>query len=245
MSKENNKHIPKASIVSSFDFALRGLVYAIKNERNMKIHMIIAIMVILISMFLNLTRLELIAIIFAIALVLITELLNTATEHMVNLITEQHHPLAKIIKDMTAGTVLFSSICSAIVGFIIFLKKDILDIFESSMVIKKISGFPPYFAGIIVFLVLFVSLFLKGVHQKRVPSFEGGMPSIHTAVAFSLAVLTYFLSSDIYVFLAAAFLAVMVAQSRVESRIHNIWEVAAGALLGSSITVFVIQIILR
>ncbi|MFH1416610.1 MAG: diacylglycerol kinase [Elusimicrobiota bacterium] len=243
MPGEDKKPGSSSHIVASFDYALKGLVYAIKTERNMRIHVIIGILVLMAAMFLNLTRMELIAVIFAIALVFITELLNTAAELMVNLITEQHHPQAKIIKDMTAGTVLFSSICAAVVGYIIFMKADILDVFEKSFVLRKISVFPPYFSAAVVFLVLFSTLLIKGLKQK-VPSFEGGMPSIHTAIAFSLAILIYFLSSSFYALLLSVFLALMVAQSRLESRIHSLWEVVVGALLGVAVTVLVFQVIM-
>lgn len=173
----NNK-TSNSNIIESFDYALRGLVYAIKTQRNMRIHMFIAILVIIVSLFLNLTRIELMAIIFAIALVLITELRNTASELMVNLITEQQHPLAKIIKDMSAGEVLFSSICAAVVGYLVFVRKEVLDIFGKSIVIKKITSFPPYITGVVIFLVLVIALFIKGLQGKH-PSLEGGMPSIH------------------------------------------------------------------
>jgi diacylglycerol kinase (ATP) len=243
MSEENKKDSSNSGLIASFDYALKGLVYAVKTQRNMRIHMIIAMMVIIISLFLNLSRVELIILVITISLVLITELMNTASELMVNLITEEHHPLAKIIKDMTAGAVLFSSISAVIVGYLIFIKKEILDIFIGSTVIHKIVVFPPYATALIILLVLVVTLFIKGVRQKSL-SLEGGMPSIHTAVAFSLAVITYFLSSSFYVLLASLLLAAMVAQARLSSNIHNLWEVVVGAFLGAAITVFIFQIVI-
>jgi len=242
VSEKNTRKHSSSNIIESFDYALRGLVYAIKTERNMRIHVIMAIMVLLASLFLNLSRMEIIAIIITIALVLITELFNTASERMVNLITEEHHPLAKIIKDMSAGTVLFSSMCATVVGILIFMKKEVLEVFEESVVIEKISTFPPYITAVVVFVVIFISLFIKGVREKQ-PALEGGMPSIHTAVAFSLSVMTYFISSNIYVLIISLFLALMVAHSRITSRIHNLWEVVAGALLGTLITVFIFQVV--
>ncbi|MFC2062026.1 diacylglycerol kinase [Elusimicrobiota bacterium] len=242
MSEEDKRAIVKSSVVQSFDYALRGLVYAIRNERNMKIHFIIAILVLIISLFLNLTRMELIAIIFSIALVLITEILNSASERIVNLITEKHHPVAKIIKDMCAGAVLFASICAAVVGVLIFIRPEVLEVFEKSIVIEKISNFPPYITSVVVFLVLVISLFIKAVKKKQM-SLVGGMPSIHTAVAFSLATAAYLLSSNVNVLLVSVFLAAMVAQARVSSKIHNIPEVIVGAILGVSLTLLIFQIV--
>lgn len=243
MSENDKEKFSSSNIVESFDYALKGLIYAIRTQRNMRIHMIIAILVIISSLFLNLTRIEMIMLIFAIALVLITELLNTASELIIDLITEKHHPLAKIIKDMTAGAVLFASICAAIAGYLIFMRKEVLDVLGQSIVIEKISVFPPYITAITIFLVLVVTLFIKGLKGRYI-SLEGGMPSIHTAVAFSLAVLTYVLSMNIYVFLASLLLACMVAHARIASSIHSLWEVIVGALLGSMITIFVFQVIM-
>ncbi len=228
--------------MKSFEYALKGLVYAVKHERNMRIHMVIAILVIIASLFLNLTRMELIALVFAIALVLITEILNTSSELMVNLITEKHHLSAKLIKDMSAGAVLFSSVSAIVVGYLIFVRKEILEVFEKSVVIKRISDFPPYITAMVIFLVLVVSFFIKGLGKKL--SLEGGMPSIHTSLAFSMATITYFLSSNLYVLLVSLFLAAMVAQARFSSHIHNLWEIVVGAVLGTLVTVFIFQIVI-
>lgn len=243
MSEENKRKTANTSIIKSFDYAINGLVYAIRTQRNMKIHMLMAVLVIIASLFLNLTRIEIIVLIFAIGLVLITEIINTSNEHMVNLITEKHHPLAMRIKDMSAGAVLFASICAAVVGILIFIRKETLSIFENSIVLNKISEFPPYFTAVIIFLVIVMSLLMKGLNQKAL-SIEGGMPSIHTAVATSLAVISYFLSSNIYVFIISMILALMIAQTRVSSNIHNLWEVFIGALLGSTVTIIVFQLII-
>lgn len=238
----NKKIKENGNLIESFAYAIRGLVYVIKSERNMRIHMVTAILVIIISLFLNLTRFELIAVIFAITLVLITEMLNTASERMINLITEKRHPLAKIIKDMTAGAVLFSSMCAVVVGYLVFIKQEVLAVFDKSIVIKKISTFPPYIAAIAVFLVLVLSFFVKGLKRKN-PSIVGGMPSIHTAIAFSLACIAYFISSNIYVLFISLFLAAMVGQTRVSINIRNIWAVITGAVLGTSVTILIFQIV--
>ncbi|MBN2407299.1 MAG: diacylglycerol kinase [Elusimicrobia bacterium] len=232
----------KTNIVKSFDYALRGLVYAVKTQRNMRIHLITAVLVIIVSLFLNLSRTEMIAIIFAISLVLITEILNTSSELMVNLITDRHHPLAKIIKDMSAGAVLFSSICAILVGYMVFIKQEVLEVLERSIVIEKISSFPPYISAAIIFLVIVISLFIKSLKGENI-SIIGGMPSIHTAVAFSLASIAYLISGNIYVCLITALLAGLVGQARISAGVHNIWEVIAGALIGIFLTVIIFQTI--
>lgn len=229
-------------LLKSFDYALKGLLYAVRTQRNMKIHIIIAVLVLIVSLFLNISRFELIAIIFAISLVLISEILNTALELIINLITEEHHPLAKIIKDLTAGAVFFSSLCAVFVGYLVFVKKEVIEIMRGVRVIEKVAAFPLYIVIVIIVLVLAVSIGIKILKEKQ-PSIEGGLPSIHAAVAFSLATITYFLSSSGYVLLVSIMLAAMVAQSRIHSRIHSLWEVIAGAVLGGALTLLIFQLI--
>ena len=231
MPEADKKPAGSSNIVKSFDYALRGITYAIKTQRNMRIHFITAILVMIMS-----------ALIFAISLVFIAELINTAAEYMVDLITEEHHPIAKVIKDMMAGAVLFSAICAAVIAYLVFIRQEVLDVFEQTVVINKISSFPPYIAAIIVFLVLVISIFIKAVRQEH-PSIAGGMPSIHTAVAFSLTTITYFLSRSEYVLCITLILAIMIGHARISAGIHKFWEVVAGAVLGTATTVLIFQLV--
>ncbi len=239
MSKQNRK----SSIVKSFNVAIHGLIHSVKTQKSMRIHIIFAVLVLAASLFLNLSRIELILVIIVIALVLITEIFNTGIECLVDLVAEEHHPLAKIIIDLAAGAVLFAALSATVVGYLVFVKKEVLEIFEHSIVLTKIVTYPPYYTGVIIFLVVVVSLFIKGVYGKNA-SLAGGMPSIHTAVSFSIAAIIYFASENIYIYFLAAFIAGLVAQSRIASGIHNFWEVLVGGILGSAITLFIVQILI-
>ena len=104
------KMAKRDSLFMSFNRALKGIFHVFKTQRNMRIHLLIALVILVISIFLNLDRKEVIILSFTIFLVLITEMLNTAVELAVNLITDKFHPLAKTVKDITAGAVLFASI---------------------------------------------------------------------------------------------------------------------------------------
>ncbi len=233
----------KPSIIDRFNVAIDGLVHSVKTQKSMRIHIIFAVLVLFASLFLNLSRVELILIIITIALVLITEIFNTALEYLVNLVTEEHHPLAKIIKDLAAGAVLFAALSAMVVGYLVFVKKEILEIFEHSIVLTKIAAYPPYFTGVIIFLVVVLSFFIKAIYGKKA-FLTGGMPSIHTAVSFSIATIIFFASGNIYYFFLASFIAGIVAQSRVSSGLHTFWEVLAGGILGITITLFILQILI-
>lgn len=113
--KKNNK------FKSSLKCAIRGLKYVIRNERNFRIELIIAIFVIFFSVIFNIKIWEFVVVIFLITWVLITELMNTVVERVVDILEPRVHPFARLIKDIMAGVVLTSSIMSILVGLLIFL----------------------------------------------------------------------------------------------------------------------------
>jgi undecaprenol kinase len=113
----------KGRFLHSFTFAISGIFHAIRNERNMKIHSVVAIIVIILSWIYDVSAIEWMFISFAICGVLALELVNTALERVVDLITKDFHPLAKQAKDVAAGAVLLYAILSVVIGCIIFLPK--------------------------------------------------------------------------------------------------------------------------
>ncbi|MDD3498270.1 MAG: diacylglycerol kinase family protein [Candidatus Moranbacteria bacterium] len=109
------------SFKKSVQYAFRGLKYVIKNERNFKIELFFAVAILFFCAFLGVERWELVVIIFLTTLVLVTELINTVVERVVDILEPRMHPFAKLIKDITAAIVLISAIMSVIIGLIIFL----------------------------------------------------------------------------------------------------------------------------
>ena len=105
--------------IKSFKYAFEGILTGIKEEQNMKIHIIIMILVIM----LKINTTEWIICILLFGLVISMELMNTAIENTVNLITKEKNQQAKIAKDVAAGAVLASAIVSAIIGLMIFVPK--------------------------------------------------------------------------------------------------------------------------
>lgn len=105
---------------NSFKHAIRGLIYALKTQVNLRIHFVMALIVTLLGLLLKIQVWEWLIIIFTVSLVIITEMINTGIESIVDLITKKHNINAKIAKDVGAGMVLVSSIASVIIGIIIF-----------------------------------------------------------------------------------------------------------------------------
>ncbi len=111
----------KVKIVYSFGFAFSGINHAIRENRNMQIHLVVAALVLAAGFFFRIQKDEFVDLIVMIILVLSAEMINTALEEMTDLITSEHKQEAKIAKDVAAGMVLVVSIGAAIVGIYIFL----------------------------------------------------------------------------------------------------------------------------
>jgi diacylglycerol kinase (ATP) len=113
----------KRSFFESFKIALIGLRFVMHTQRNMRIHIIIGILVILLGLLFKLSLLEMAILTLTIMFVIVSEVINTAIELSLDFINGKgHHPSVKLIKDIAAGGVLLASINAVIVGSIIFLR---------------------------------------------------------------------------------------------------------------------------
>ena len=113
----------KHSTFKSFSFAFDGIKEAITKEPNFRIHVVLAIIAIVIGIILKLTPPELAVLVLTIGFVLILELVNTTLEAVVDLVSPETRPKAKIAKDVSAAAVLLSAILSVLVGAFLFLPK--------------------------------------------------------------------------------------------------------------------------
>jgi len=108
-------------LMSSFSFAFSGILLALRKERNMRIHFISSIIVLLVSFYFSITKIEWVFILFTIGGMFALEIMNTAIERVVDLVTAEYHPLAKQAKDLAAGAVLVYAALSVVIGIVIFL----------------------------------------------------------------------------------------------------------------------------
>ena len=109
-----------SKLLRSFRFALEGLKYTLVSQRNMRVHFLVALVVLLISLYLPIEKMEMLLLFVTILLVLVAELFNTAIEAVVDLVTKEFHPLAKVAKDVAAGAVLLCAGLAVVVGINIF-----------------------------------------------------------------------------------------------------------------------------
>ncbi len=232
----------RRNLLHSFNWAFDGIVHALRYERNMWIHFAIAGLVLIAGLFLALSRLEVVALLVAISFVLITEMLNTAVEHIVDLITDANDPRAKIAKDVAAGAVLIAAVNAVAVAYLVFYDKITSVPYT---VLSRLRTSPIDITVIALILVILAAIALKAV-THRGTAFQGGLPSAHAAVAFSAWVaITFVAANTAYALPISAislFLALLVAQSRIQSGIHSVLEVGAGAALGIVITLLIFQL---
>lgn len=228
----------RQGIVQAFNAAIEGILYTFKSERNMKIHYFVAVIVLVASLFFIENRLEMIMLIFSISLVVISEMFNTAIEKTVDMVTDTYHPLAKIAKDVAAGGVLIATLNSVVVGYIIFYDK-LTNISDSLIYTLRKSEL--HITLICIVLVLIAVVVVKALTSTGTP-LKGGMPSGHAALSFAMATIITMIHSGLATSTLAYIMAVLVAQSRIEGKIHTFWETVAGAILGVLIGVLVYQL---
>lgn len=232
----------RPNLLQSFNWAFDGIVHALRRERNMWIHFGAAMLVLLAALFFSLTRLEVIALFVAISFVLITEMLNTSIEHVVDLVTDELDPRAKIAKDVAAGAVLVATINAVAVAYLVFYDKLTGVPYT---VLRKLRTSPVDLAVVTLVLVILAAVIIKAL-TRRGTAFHGGMPSVHAAVAFAgWVAVTVFGTRTAYALPISAiglFMAVLVAQSRVQAGIHSTLEVVVGALLGTGVSLLIFRL---
>jgi diacylglycerol kinase (ATP) len=231
-----------STLLESFSYAFQGLVHVFRHQRNMQIHFGLAFLVLLASLFFRLNRLELVAVFFAISLVLIAEMLNSALEAAIDLVTSSYDPKAKIAKDVAAGAVLIAAINSLVVAYFVFADKAAS---VSANVLTKVSTSPSHLTFVALILVILLVIALKA-RSGKLRALSGGLPSGHAAVAFAgWTAVTFIVGEEPYGVLVSVltfFMAVLTAQSRVEAHIHTMREVVLGAVLGILVTTIVFQL---
>lgn len=219
----------------SFNHAFEGIMYATRTQSNMRVHLVISLLVVLAALLLRLDRYYVVELVIIIAVVLALELLNTAVEAIVDLLTVTHHPLAKTAKDAAAGAVLVASIAAVIVGYLVFYQGIING---GQRVFVAVENVPSNVAFVVLAAVAIITIFAKA-WVGRGSALQGGAISGHSALAFAAATLLAFLYQRPLPALLAYFVAFLVAQSRVEARIHSVAEAVTGGVLGTVVALAV------
>jgi diacylglycerol kinase (ATP) len=202
----------------------------------MRSHFIAALAVLLVALFLRVSPIEFALLALSILFVLFAELINTAIEAVVDLASPGFHPLAKTAKDTAAGAVLIAACGGGIMGYLI-LAKYILPLYGKALAMFGTQS--DLGTVVAVLIVTIVVIMIKSLSGKGTP-LQGGAPSGHAAVAFSIATAVSLNTGDPLISLLCFALAIMVSHSRLLMRIHSMREVVLGSLVGSGVTILVL-----
>lgn len=202
----------------------------------MRTHFIAAVVVLLVALFLRVSAVEFALLALSVLFVLCAELINTAVEAAVDLVSPGFHPLAKIAKDTAAGAVLLAACGAGITGYLI-LAKYILPLYGK--VLHMLGTQSDLGTMVAILVVTIVVIMIKSLSGTGTP-LHGGLPSGHAAVAFSIATAVSLNTGDPLISLLCIALATMVSHSRLLMRIHSMREVIVGSLVGAGITILVL-----
>jgi len=231
----NQPPIKPGNWLESVNCAIEGILWAVRSQPHLRWHFLGSICVLLVALFFRVSVLELILLIFAIILVLFAEIINTAVEVVVDMVSPDYHPLAKRAKDVAAGSVLIASIGAAVMGYLA-LSQYLLPPLSKGL---NLLRHPPGEVSVIAVLAVTILVVLLKARFAGGTPLHGGMPSGHAAVAFSIATSIAVTDVSLVIVVMALLLATMVSHSRLLMKIHSLREVLVGAAIGVTITLLI------
>ena len=232
----------QGSLRWSFNWAFEGIVYVLRTQRNMQIHIGVSVFALVMGLVLDFSRLEFIAVMGAVSLVLVAEMMNTAIEAAIDAVVTTYHPLVKIAKDVAAGAVLVATVNALAVAYFVFYDRLTRG---GQDLLGGVRRSPTHLVVVVMFVTVIAVIILKAWTGRGTP-LRGGLPSGHAAAAFaawaSITIIAEPLRHAVLVSTLAFLMALLVAQSRVEAGIHSLVETAAGAVLGTCIAGIICQL---
>jgi diacylglycerol kinase (ATP) len=238
---ERLTHRRARTLLDSFNFAVEGIIHVLRTQRNMRIHFLAAVSVLVTGLAIGVSKLELIALLLAIAFVFITEMINSALEQAIDVATTSFDPLAKLAKDIAAGAVLIATVNAIAIGYLVF-SGQIAD--RSSRLFERLRDAPAQLT-LIALVVTVIAVIAAKAYTGRGRPLRGGLPSGHAAVAFAGWMAATLVIGNSHRFLISSLtfiMALLVAQTRVEAGIHSTLEVTYGGFLGALVTLTVFQL---
>jgi diacylglycerol kinase (ATP) len=233
---------PRPSIFESFNYAIEGVVHVLRTQRNMRIHFALAVVVLAVAVAVGVSKLELISLLIAIAFVLVAEMINTAVEGVIDVSTTAFDPMAKLAKDIAAGAVLIAAVNAVAIGYLVFAGKA-AD--KTARVLDRVRDAPAQITVSALVITVIVVIATKAWTGRGTP-LRGGLPSGHAALGFAGWMAATYIVNDSHRFVISALtfiMAVLVAQTRVESGVHSALEVAYGGALGALVTLAMFQLL--
>ncbi|MGH2970589.1 MAG: diacylglycerol kinase [Gaiellaceae bacterium] len=230
------------TLLDSFNYAFEGIIHVLRTQRNLRLHFGIAVVVIGAAAAVGVARDDLILLLMAIAFVLVAEMVNSAIEGAIDVSTTSFDPNAKLAKDIAAGAVLIASVTALAVGYLVFAHAIA---HRTARVLDRVRDAPAEITLVSLVLVTLIVIGTKALTRSGTP-LRGGLPSGHSGIAFAGWMAATYVSDDHHRFLISSLtfvMALLVAQTRVESGVHSRLEVLYGGVLGALVTLVVFQVL--
>lgn len=236
--KAKDERLENKSFINAWENAFKGIIYAVTTQGNIQKQLVIAVIVMLLSLFFNLTRAEFLCLMFTVILIIVAEMLNTAIETVVDLYTDLYHPKAKIAKDVGAGAVVISAINALIVAYFLFFDK-IADI--GLNFIKNIAESPVHlaFIGVFITIIIIVALKAASTTNKHKLIKNNFMPSGQAGIAFAANTIIWISTDNIVILTLSLVMAILVSESRIETGKRTLKEVIIGGMAGTAVTLLI------
>jgi len=230
--------MPLRNWIKSANFAIEGILHAARTQRHLRYHFYSAAAVLLVSYILGVSRIEFMLIALSVIAVLLSEMFNTSIEAIVDIVSPNRSEKARIAKDIAAGGVFVTAFGAAVVGYIV-LSPYIRNVFHKGLYIAKHSREE---ITVISFVMVVILVVITKAYFGKGQPLRGGMPSGHAALAFSAWTAVTFIAENFTASLLSFFLAVIIAQSRVATKVHTWWEVILGSLMGAGVTLLLFRV---
>lgn len=232
------KRLKNKNFLDAWKNAINGIIYATTTQGNIKKQLVIAVIVVVISLFFDLSKAEFLCFMFTIILILFAEMVNTAIETVVDLYTDIYHPKAKIAKDVAAGGVVITAINAVIVAYFLFFDK-ISDI--GLQFIRNVANSPVHlaFATIIIIIISVVALISMARTNKHKGLNHRFVPSGHAALAFAANTIIWLTTDNLVILTLSLVISLLAAESRVESKAHKLSEVVFSSCVGIILVLFI------
>ena len=241
MKKDDHK-MKNDNFFEAWGNATNGIIYSATTQRNIRIQLVLAVIVMVLSLFYGLNTAEFLCLLFAVFMVIFAELINTAIETVVDLFVDVYHPKAKISKDVAAGAVVLAACNALVVGYFIFFKEENLKAISDSIFNNMVKS-PMHLAFVAIMLVIIAVISMKAGCSKKTERGElvkeGFVPSGQSAIAFAALTAIWLNSKDIVTFTLALILSILVVENRVGSNARTKAEIVFGACMGVLIVLLI------
>lgn len=241
MKKDDHK-MKNDNFFEAWGNATNGIIYSATTQRNIRIQLVLAVIVMVLSLFYGLNTAEFLCLLFAVFMVIFAELINNAIETVVDLFVDVYHPKAKISKDVAAGAVVLAACNALVVGYFIFFKEENLKAISDSIFNNMVKS-PMHLAFVAIMLVVIAVISMKAGCSKKTERGElvkeGFVPSGQSAIAFAVLTAIWLNSKDIVTFTLALILSILVVENRVGSNARTKAEIVFGACMGVLIVLLI------